>query len=525
MSRFVSSSFRSWLACAGLFAALFGFAQGAAFAQTRTAELDRIQAPPQALPAAEQRVALVIGNSKYQNTEPLANPDNDAQSVAELLNAAGFEVIAATDLSQNDMIKVVQDFSAKIAERGPDTVAMVYYAGHGVQVAGENYLIPVDAKITSPTDLVNNSLRLVDVMATLESIPSRLRIVMLDSCRTNPFPNIVDDGRGLAIVDAPLHSIVGYSTSPGAEALDGANGHSPYTQAFLTLAREPNLPIEQLFKRIRLHVNYATRGLQTPWESSSATSDFYFFGDTAVASSRSPENGPVVQMASDMPWRSVDQVYDYVLSEGSPAYYQEFIDRFPYDPRSDRFRHLLLDLTEAAAWHKAVLANSPLAYKNFHDHHVDGPYAKVALHLESQPKGTALMQAGHLFKGNAGLRQMQLSTGAKVTTLSVHGMNVPGNGKVVNLPANNKGIEHHEIEHREVEHRESEHHDTGHHEIGHNESQPHEHFERRQTSFNHFSNSQAHMGGMRGGGGMHLMGGGSGMHMMGGGGGGFGRRH
>lgn len=135
------------------------------------------------------------------------------------------------------------------------------------------------------------------------------------------------------------------------------------------------------------------------------------------------------------------------------------------------------------------------------------------------------MQAGHLFKGNAGLRQMQLSTGAKVTTLSVHGMNVPGNGKVVNLPANNKGIEHHEIEHREVEHRESEHHDTGHHEIGHNESQPHEHFERRQTSFNHFSNSQAHMGGMRGGGGMHLMGGGSGMHMMGGGGGGFGRRH
>jgi Caspase domain len=525
MSRFVSSSFRSWLACAGLVAALFGFAQGAALAQTRTAELDRIQAPPQALPAAEQRVALVIGNSKYQNTEPLANPDNDAQSVAELLNAAGFEVIAATDLSQNDMIKVVQDFSAKIAERGPDTVAMVYYAGHGVQVAGENYLIPVDAKITSPTDLVDHSLRLVDVMATLESIPSRLRIVMLDSCRTNPFPNIVDDGRGLAIVDAPLHSIVGYSTSPGAEALDGANGHSPYTQAFLTLAREPNLPIEQLFKRIRLHVNYATRGLQTPWESSSATSDFYFFGDTAVASSRSPENGPVVQMASDMPWRSVDQVYDYVLSEGSPAYYQEFIDRFPYDPRSDRFRHLLLDLTEAAAWHKAVLANSPLAYKNFYDHHVDGPYAKVALHLESQPKGTALMQAGHLFKGNAGLRQMQLSTGAKVTTLSVHGVNAPGSGKVVNLPANNKGVEHHEIEHheaehREIEHHESEHHDAGHHEIGHNgtDSRPHEHFERRQTSFNHFSNSQAHMngmGGMRGGGGMHMMGGG----------GGFGRRH
>src|SRR6516162_9484444 len=102
MSRFVSPSFRSWLAGAALVTALL--AQGAAFAQTRTAELDRIQAPAQALPAAEQRVALVIGNSKYQNTAPLANPDNDAQSVAELLNAAGFEVIAATDLGQNDMI-------------------------------------------------------------------------------------------------------------------------------------------------------------------------------------------------------------------------------------------------------------------------------------------------------------------------------------------------------------------------------------------------------------------------------------
>jgi hypothetical protein len=516
MVHFVSSSFRSWLVCAGIVAALIGSAQTAALAQTRIAELDRIQAPAQALPGPEQRVALVIGNSKYQNTAPLANPDKDAQSVADLLNAAGFEVIAATDLSQNDMIKVVQDFSAKIAERGPDTVAMVYYAGHGVQVAGENYLIPVDAAIATPSDLVNHSLRLVDLMATLESIPSRLRIVMLDSCRTNPFPNIVDDGRGLAIVDAPLHSIVGYSTSPGAEALDGADGHSPYTQAFLTLAREPNLPIEQLFKRIRLHVSYATRGLQTPWESSSATSDFYFFGDTAVASAHTPENGPVVQMASDLPWRSVDQVYDYVLSEGSPAYYQEFIDRFPYDPRSDRIRHLLLGLTEAAEWHKAVLANSPFAYKNFHDHHVDGPYANVALHLEQQPKGTALMQAGHLFKGNAGFRQMPLSSGAKVTTLSMHGVNAPGSGKVVNLPGNNKGAEH-GLEHHDAAHHELDHRDAGHHETGHNEaeSKPHEHFEQRQTSVNHFSNSQARMSSTRGGGGMRVRGGG----------GGFGRRH
>ena len=110
---------------------------------------------------------------------------------------------------------------------------MIYYAGHGVQLAGENYLLPVDAKIASPSDLNGNSLRLVDVMGTLESIPSRMRIVVLDACRDNPFPDINDAGRGLAIVDAPRGSIVGYSTAPGMEAQDGDGNHSPYTSAFL----------------------------------------------------------------------------------------------------------------------------------------------------------------------------------------------------------------------------------------------------------------------------------------------------
>ena len=129
-------------------------------------------------------------------------------------------------------------------------------------------------------------------MATLDAIPSRLRIVVLDACRNNPFPTVNDAGRGLAIVDAPNGSIVGYSTAPGAEAQDGTGDHSPYTQAFLQLAREPNVPIEQLFKRVRLEVNHATDGEQTPWESSSLTSDFTFFGDTAVAASRPPGARP-----------------------------------------------------------------------------------------------------------------------------------------------------------------------------------------------------------------------------------------
>ena len=347
---------------------------------------------PLALSGPEQRIALVIGNSKYQNTVQLSNPGNDTKAVAQLLNSAGFEVISATDLGHNQMIQAVQEFSGRIAGRGPNTVAMVYYAGHGVQLAGENYLVPVDAKISSEPDLVNGSLRLVDVMATLETIPSRVRIVILDACRNNPFPSLNDAGRGLAIVDAPKGSIVAYSTAPGTEALDGAGDHSPFTAAFLRLANEKNLPIEQLFKRIRLDVGNSTDGQQTPWESSSLTGDFYFFGDTAVAATRTPAQMKMAYAANDLPSRSSRQAYEYVLAENSVENYQEFIRRYPYDPMSDRIRILLGNLMQAKAWHVAVQTNSAVAYKSFYDKFSNGPYAQSALKMAAQPKLIPLSQ-------------------------------------------------------------------------------------------------------------------------------------
>lgn len=444
------------LMTAGLVGSLFGFACGPVSAQVAP-----VQPAPTALQGPEQRVALVIGNAHYQNAPQLANPDDDAQSMAQFLNSAGFEVVAATDLTQNDMLRVVQDFSAKVASRGPNTVAMVYYAGHGVQLAGENYLVPVDAKVSNPTELVNNSVRLVDVMSTLETIPSRMRIVILDACRNNPFPSVNDAGRGLAIVDAPNGSIVGYSTAPGAEALDGTNGHSPYTQAFLNVAREPNVPIEQLFKRVRLQVNQSTSGAQIPWESSSLTSDFTFFGDTAVAANRAPVNAPVVQMASNLPSRSTRQAYDYVVSEGRPEYYQEFIQMYPHDPLCDHVRWLLNNLLLSQAWHKAVLVNSPVGYKTFYDSYGNSPYAQMALKLQVQPKQIPLMQATKFlapqniaptFKiGNLGqpkympLMQQgngggQINGNLPIVQKAVDG-NVIGKlgngGQVVNLPAGN----------------------------------------------------------------------------------------
>lgn len=343
----------------------------------------------------EQRVALVIGNGAYTGATPLTNPVNDARQVSELLTAAGFEVIAGTDLDHDDMIQAIQDFAGRIAKRGPNTVAFVYYAGHGLQVAGDNFLIPVDAKITREADVEATSVRLVDIMATLEAVPSRMRIVVLDACRNDPFDGLKDDGRGLAIVDAPNGSIVAYSTAPGTEAYDGSGRNSPYTAAFLRLARQPNVPIEQFFKRVRLLVNDTTDGRQTPWESSSLTGDFYFFGDTAVASTKA---APVKTAYAPQALRARPprEAYDYVIAEDSVEYYEEFIRLYPADPMLIRIRALLAAKIMSIAWYNALLANSPLAYQSFYSKYSNSPYAQAALKLQAQPKLKPLYQPSNI---------------------------------------------------------------------------------------------------------------------------------
>lgn len=348
------------------------------------------------------RVALVIGNSSYANVTALPNPANDARAISQLLNAAKFEVIAATDLNREEMIKVVQDFAARIVERGPDTIALIYYAGHGLQVAGENYLVPIDARIEAEADIAGNTVRLVDVMATLDSVKSRTRVVILDACRNNPFARLGEAGKGLAIVDAPNGSIVAYSTAPGAEALDGVGQHSPYTNAFLKLARTPNVPIEQFFKRVRLLVNDVTDGRQTPWESSSLTSDFYLFTEgaaaQAVASDAVPvTRQPVVQVA-DLRRRSVRAAYDIVIEEDAIEYYEEFVQLHPTDPLAAQIRALLAMRLQMVAWHGAVKVNTPAAYQAFQQKFSGSPLAPLALKLQAKPKALPVTMASQVFK-------------------------------------------------------------------------------------------------------------------------------
>src|ERR1700736_4956977 len=218
---------------------------------------------------AENRLALVIGQSAYKSVPALPNPANDAKAVSQLLSDSGFEVLSASDLSQSGLREKVSEFASQVAAKGSDTVALVFYAGHGLQIDGENYLVPVDVDPKREADIPLQAVRLNDLMHTLGALPTRMRIYLLDACRNNPFPALNQTaGHGLAIVDTKAGapgSFISYSTSPGSEADDGSGGDSPYTTAVLSVAKEPNLPIEEAFKRVRLAVSQSTDGRQIPW--------------------------------------------------------------------------------------------------------------------------------------------------------------------------------------------------------------------------------------------------------------------
>lgn len=365
---------------------------GSTSSALRTASLESRGPVLAAAPAKERRLALVIGNSNYATVKALPNPANDAKAVAQLLNTAGFEVVMAFDLDRDTLTQVVGEFSARIVEAGANSAALVYYAGHGLQVDGENFLVPVDAKIEKESDVVDQAVRLGDVMQALEAAPSRIRIVILDACRNNPFSALGESGgKGLAIVDAPAGSIVAYATAPGTEAFDGAGQHSPYTAAFLKSVKQPGLPIEQLFKRVRLLVSESTDAKQMPWESSSLTTDFVFFAtdpntNVAAAPAVLPEKVAVAQLAT----RSVEKAYEVVVAEDTVEYYEEFVRIYPTHPLCDRIRRLLSHRLQMIAWHKATKANSADAYKAFLSKHGNGDFAGNAKKLLERPRLVSL---------------------------------------------------------------------------------------------------------------------------------------
>jgi uncharacterized caspase-like protein len=251
-------------------------------AEAEAKERERQQAPqPQRSQAAlrnERRLALVIGNSSYK-VSPLDNPANDANDVAESLKKFGFQ----TTLVRNATLGQMREATRKFADQLPSAdVALIYFAGHGIESNRKNYMIPVNADLKFEYELADQGYDAGIWLEMLESIKSnnadRVNIVILDACRNNSLIGSRNLGRGLGKMDAPSGTFLAYSTAPGKVAADGGRGerNSPFTKHLIRAMQQPNQPIEEVFKEVRRNVGKETNGAQVPWESTSLTGFFTF---------------------------------------------------------------------------------------------------------------------------------------------------------------------------------------------------------------------------------------------------------
>jgi TPR repeat protein len=232
---------------------------------------------------AAQRVALVIGNAAYEHLPPLRTPPGDARRIAETLRAADFEVFVETDLDKRRLETVVRRF---LGAMEPDGVSLLYYSGHAVQVGGHNHIIPVGARVESPYDLDIETMNVSHIIQYMRE-NSRVRLIFLDACRDNPFKGtrifadkpLTRSGNGpdggLASIQGGAGTLIAFSTEPGAIALDGKGGLSPFTRAFAKHAMTPAIDIRRVLSRVRRDVMEATAGQQIPWENSSLIDDFF----------------------------------------------------------------------------------------------------------------------------------------------------------------------------------------------------------------------------------------------------------
>jgi uncharacterized caspase-like protein len=234
--------------------------------------------------AAETRVALIIGNSSYAMPGlRLANPVNDAAAMQRALQGAGFETIVRLNAKRLDFYRAVDEFTAKIA-RDSHAVGLFYYAGHGVQAGGVNYLIPVDAEIESDADLEASAFEVGRVLRAMSAAQNQMNIVILDACRDNPLPKTRGIERGLARMDAPSGTFIAYAAAPDQAAQDGLTGaNGVFTGEFVKAMAESGVPLEQMFKKVIAGVKADTHGRQQPWSEASIQGDFYFHAAAARA--------------------------------------------------------------------------------------------------------------------------------------------------------------------------------------------------------------------------------------------------
>ncbi|MBP6765382.1 MAG: caspase family protein, partial [Rubrivivax sp.] len=238
------------------------------------------------LPTSEPRHALVVGNAGYA-TAPLLNATNDASAVAKVLEKAGFTVDLRLNATQKQLQDAVTAFGDRLKGGG---AGLFYFAGHGVQIKGRNFLMPVGSDIKREDEVPYKAVDVQQVLDKMETARNRINVVILDACRDNPFARSSrSGGGGLTQVDAPIGSVVAFATAPGSVASDGKGSNGLYTQHLLANIERPGMPIEEVFKRVRLGVRLDSNGSQVPWESTSLEGDFMFFAPQITAKS-----GPTV---------------------------------------------------------------------------------------------------------------------------------------------------------------------------------------------------------------------------------------
>ncbi|MEL6317482.1 MAG: caspase family protein, partial [Pseudomonadota bacterium] len=274
-----------------------------------------------------KRVALVIGNGAYERVPKLANPASDARAMSAALKSVGFQVVEAVDAGRTELFAALVTFAgqAKGAE-----AALVFYAGHGVQVSGENWLLPVDAAVAGTTELRADAVRLADVTTALDEAGARVKIVLLDACRDNPFPiaSTRSAGQGLAPIStaSAAGTLVAFATAPGAVAADGDGRNSPFTAALVEELTAPGVEIREMLGNVRSRVYAETGERQIPWVNEALIGKFYFAGAEPTV----PGAPSDAEIGGDDSGLTDKEAFELAKEIGTPgawnAYLQEFLN-------------------------------------------------------------------------------------------------------------------------------------------------------------------------------------------------------
>ncbi|RXG90558.1 caspase family protein, partial [Bradyrhizobium zhanjiangense] len=327
----------------------------------------------------EKRIALVVGNGAYAKS-PLATTANDAGLIAQTLQAAGFDVVGARDLDGDTLRKSFRDFIQKAQASGPGTVAMIYLAGYGVQLAGENYFIPVDSNITRDTDIPTEALRVSDYVRQLAAIPLKANIVVLDAARAQPF---IEGGQpiasGLALVEPEANMLIAFNAAPGTVAPEEPGPYGIYAQSLAEMIRTGGLPLPEVFDRVRLRVNEASKGAQVPWNEQKITAPFSFFerGPDAPPPEAAPDQVAAIR---SKPIRDlgVQDAYAAALERDTLPAYEEFLAAYPNDPLAKRVMAIVAARREAITWRRTYRTDTPEAYWSYLRRYPRGPHAADA---------------------------------------------------------------------------------------------------------------------------------------------------